>query len=147
VALRLTGNNIVNVESMKLSEARELLEASVGGKRSISDTESTERLLELLTNLPLAMKQAAAYMNTNQISATEYLEMYESSDQNMIDLSSKSFADGRCYESNQVPVAGTWLISFQHISDQDQLAANYLKFMSFLGEKDIPKSLLPSDEV
>jgi hypothetical protein len=83
---------------MELCEARELLEASVGGKRTISDMESAERLLELLTNLPLAIKQAAAYMSTNQISTTEYCEMYESSDQNMIDFFRKSFVDGGCYE-------------------------------------------------
>ncbi|KAI3573626.1 Tetratricopeptide repeat-domain-containing protein, partial [Fusarium oxysporum f. sp. albedinis] len=40
-------------------------------------------------------------------------------------------------------VATTWLISFEHISRVNKRAAEYLRFMCFLAEKEIPASLLP----
>ena len=61
----------------------------------------------------------------------------------MIGLLSKDFEDRTRYKSTQNPVATTWLISFRHISRDNLLAAQYLRFMSFLAEKEIPKSLLP----
>ena len=39
-------------------------------------------------------------------------------------------------------MATTWLISFEQISQDNLLAVAYLKFMSFIVEKDIPRSLL-----
>lgn len=47
------------------------------------------------------------------------------------------------YAKSQNPVATTWLISFEQISSHDPRAADLLKFLCFLGEKDIPISLLP----
>ena len=41
------------------------------------------------------------------------------------------------------PIAATWLISFRNILHSDPLAADYLRFMCFLAEKDIPLPLLP----
>ncbi|RDW69220.1 hypothetical protein BP6252_08240 [Coleophoma cylindrospora] len=40
-------------------------------------------------------------------------------------------------------VATTWLVSFQQIQRQDELAADYLKFIACIQEKDIPEDLLP----
>jgi hypothetical protein len=39
-------------------------------------------------------------------------------------------------------VATTWLMSFERVS-RNPLAAQYLRFMYFLAEKEIPGSLLP----
>lgn len=41
------------------------------------------------------------------------------------------------------PIVATWLISFRNILHSDPLAADYLRFMCFLAEKDIPLLLLP----
>ena len=42
------------------------------------------------------------------------------------------------------PVATTWLISFGQISQKDNLAVEYLSFMSCIEPKDVPESLLPT---
>ncbi|OAQ69057.1 kinesin light [Pochonia chlamydosporia 170] len=115
VKLVVHNSGIVPVLEMDRSEAFDLLRKGLN-ESQISDTKSTKRLLDFLAYLPLAIRQASAYMAKKQISTSEYLEL----------------------------LATTWLISFNHISKHDPLAAEYLKFMSLLAEKDIPKSLLPT---
>ncbi|KAK1992666.1 hypothetical protein LX36DRAFT_674402 [Colletotrichum falcatum] len=80
------------------------------------DKQSTTQLLEHLTYLPL------------------------------VTLLSKDFEDEDRYEDIRNPVATTWLISFEHISRDNPLAARYLSFMCYLAEKDIPRALLPPGE-
>ncbi|GAB1310659.1 hypothetical protein MFIFM68171_00869 [Madurella fahalii] len=77
------------------------------------------------------------------ITTAQYLNYCQSGNERLIELLSKDFEDRTCYKSTRNPVAATWLISFRHISRDNQLAAQYLRFMSFLAEKEIPKSLLP----
>ncbi|KAL7799984.1 hypothetical protein V8C37DRAFT_413978 [Trichoderma ceciliae] len=111
-----------------------------------SNTEATKRLLDFLANLPLAIKQASAFMATKDISTSKYLRLCELEHRDMIDLLSRDFEDRYRYKEIQNPVATTWLISFGHILQHDRLAAEYLQSMSVLAEKDIPKSLLPEAE-
>lgn len=63
----------------------------------------------------------------------------------MVELLGRDFDDHHRYQEAQNPIAATWLISFRQIEDHDTLAADYLKFMCFLSEKAIPRSLLPHD--
>jgi hypothetical protein len=140
----------------QLKEAQHRREDDVGllrlGSRrneeelQVRDKVSTAKLLDFLANLPLAIRQASAYMDKEQISTTQYLKFCLSSDNDMIDLLSADFEDRHRYEEIQNPVAMTWLISFPYISDHDMLAADYLRFMCFLAEKDIPYTLLPPAE-
>jgi tetratricopeptide (TPR) repeat protein len=135
-------SHIIPVEEMSRDEALKLLRKDLKGDL-MSDTRSNEALLEFLANLPLAIRQASAYIAKNQISTAQYLELCKSSNADMIELLSRDFEDRHRYETIQNPVATTWLISFRHISDHDPLAADYLRFMCFLAGKDIPQSLLP----
>ncbi|KAK3348603.1 hypothetical protein B0T25DRAFT_623733 [Lasiosphaeria hispida] len=145
VAVKLVSykSNIIPVEDMSRGEALELLETNLEGEQ-IHDTASNAALLDFLTNLPLAIRQASAFMAENRISTLRYLELYKSSDEDMAELLSQDFDDRHRYESIQNPIATTWLISFQQISDYDPLAADYLKFMCFLAGKNIPQPLLPA---
>ncbi|KAK4223171.1 putative kinesin light chain [Podospora fimiseda] len=135
-------SHIIPVEEMSRHEAFEMLKKNLKADQ-MSDTRSNDALLEFLTNLPLAIRQASAYMAKKQISTTEYLELCKSSDEDMIELLSKEFEDRHRYKNIQSAVAATWLISFQQILDHDPVAANYLRFMCFLAGKNIPQSLLP----
>jgi hypothetical protein len=98
---------------MTETESLELLETSLTGKRLTKDRDSTTRLLELLTYLPLVIKQASAYINENQISTTRYLEIYQSDDDELIYLLSKDFKDHERYKNVKNPITTTWLISFR----------------------------------
>lgn len=113
------------------------------------DKKNTMLLLDFLADLPLAIKQASAYIARTRITTTEYLERCLSSDKTMIKLLSKDFQDRGRYSTVKNPIATTWLISFEQISRVSSLSAQYLAFLCFLAEKGIPRSLIPQaqDEI
>ena len=140
--LAIPKDNVFKVDAMKRSEATKLLHSGLD-ERQKGTTMDCDALLDFLDKLPLAVKQAAAYMNKTGITITKYFEYCRSSDKTVLKLLSKKFEDRHRYPSARNAVAATWLISFEHIQRDMPLAAEYLKFMSFLVEKDIPMSLLP----
>ncbi|KAI1820891.1 hypothetical protein F4861DRAFT_542494 [Xylaria intraflava] len=146
VRLDISQANHILMPKMDDAEATRLLQMSLK-ESQLGDAESMKRLLGFLTNLPLAIKQASAYMALNtSVTVSDYLDFCESSNADQIDLLSRQFEDRHRYKyhaTSQNPVATTWLISFEYISQHNAQAADYLKFMCFLAEKDIPLSLLP----
>ncbi|KAM0449587.1 hypothetical protein ACHAO4_007610, partial [Trichoderma viride] len=143
VRLDILVESIFSVTEMNQDEALSLLQKGLKDSQA-SNMEATEKLLDVLANLPLAIRQASAYMATKHISTADYLELCQSNPKDMITLLSKDFEDRHRYKEIQNPVATTWLISFNQILHNDPLAAKYLQFMSILTEKDIPKFLLPA---
>lgn len=59
----------------------------------------------------------------------------------MANLLSKDFNDQDRYDTIRNPVATTLIVSFRHISRDMPLAAEYLKSICYLAERDIPGSL------
>ena len=144
VAIRLDirSPSLWNVEAMYRPESTELLCQGLSDDQ-IQDTTNTNSLLDFLTDLPLAIKQASAYIAMRRITIARYLEHCKSSNETLIKLLSNDFGDRGRYEGAQNPVATTWLISFEHIARDVPLAADYLRFMTFFSEKNIPRVLLP----
>ncbi|KAL6890372.1 hypothetical protein GGI43DRAFT_430563 [Trichoderma evansii] len=134
-------DSIFSVTEMDGGEALSLLQKGLKESQT-SNIKATTKLLDVLANLPLAIRQASAYMAKKRISTSDYLELCESEPKDMVSLLSKDFEDRHRYGEIQNPVATTWLISFSQVLHSDPLAAEYLKFMSILAEKDIPRSLL-----
>ena len=142
-ATRYAGSNLIDIDAMDDSESRELLQRSLQNKQLIEDKGSITTLLKLLVNLPLAIMQAAAYINAKGSTIAEYLRIYEESSDNVIKLLSKDFEDRRRYPNMKNPIATTWLISFKQIQVRNPLAAEYMAFISCVNEQDIPRGLLP----
>lgn len=140
--LGIRKNEIMHLSEMTEEEARNMLQNDLD-ETQLLHNESTKALLELLTYLPLAIKQASSFMAENGISTNRYLEHCVSSDKNQIKLLGEDFEDQGRYPDIANPIATTWLISFTQIAERDPLAARYLKFICFLAERDIPISLLP----
>jgi hypothetical protein len=141
-AIKQAGSNIIKVYEMDQVEARKVLEKSLIQTHILKEDEATVKLLNLLTCLPLAVVQAAAFINANEISISSYIALYENGEDEVIELLSKDFEDQGRYKDTKNPIATTWLISFNQIRLQDQLAADYLSFMSCLVSQRIPESLL-----
>ncbi|KAI0849478.1 TPR-like protein [Daldinia vernicosa] len=142
--LDISQKNITKIQEMSEDEAfqflqNELIEDQLRDRKSACD------LLELLAYLPLAIKQAAAYMAKTGMVTTKYLDHCRKSNSTLIKLLSKNFEDCSRYKDTSNPVATTWLISFEHISRDTPLAAEYLKQLCFFEEKDIPLILLKQD--
>jgi post-segregation antitoxin (ccd killing protein) len=108
-----------------------------------SESASAKAMLTWLTHLPLAIAQAAAYINENGITLADYLALLDCQEPEIIDLLTEQFEDDARYADMKNPVATTWLISFQQIRARDPLAADYLFFMACVDHKDIPQFLLP----
>ncbi|KAF2176127.1 TPR-like protein, partial [Zopfia rhizophila CBS 207.26] len=142
-ATKLAGKNVISVSEMNENVAKDLLKKSLIDPDLLADDGAATDLLQKLTHLPLAIVQAAAYINENEISLGEYIALLDVTEQDKIDLLSEEFEDEGRYKNIKNPVATTWLISFEQIRSRDLLAAEYLSFMSCVDAKDIPQSLLP----
>jgi nucleoside phosphorylase/tetratricopeptide (TPR) repeat protein len=142
-AIKMAQNDVIDVFEMDESVAVELFKKSLIDPDIADDHQTVSRLLDQLSYLPLAIVQAAAYINANGISMLDYLSLFEDTEENIIAVLSEDFGSEGRYRELKNPVATTWLISFEQIQRRDPLAAEYLSFMSCLGTNKIPMSLLP----
>ncbi len=143
VAKRLAGIHAsIVVNPMSPSEAQELLENWHIDPVGSSDDGQSTRLLEALGYIPLAITQAAAFINENQITLIKYLEMFRASDSDLQDLLDEDLGDLRRDSQNQNSVIKTWKMSFDLISKQKPRAAEMLSLMAVLDRQGIPESLL-----
>lgn len=145
IRLKVRPSSRLSVSEMSEIEATDMLKQSLQYGQT-SDAEATKALLEFLAYLPLAIKQASAYLQWTGISVSKYLEHCRSSDHATLKLLSRHFEDKSPSEETCSPVATTWFISFKHIEKTYPLAAKYLKFLSYLAEKDIPAEVVPPGE-
>src|SRR5712664_36463 len=145
LATSLVGPGVISIPEMDDKMATDLLRASLIRQDLVNDSQTTTQLLRQLSCLPLAIIQAASYMNQTGISVATYLSLLERQGNDMVELLSQDFEDEWRYAESKNPVAITWLISFHQIQRLNSLAADYLSFMSCIDPRDIPLSLLPPD--
>ncbi|KAF2017972.1 kinase subdomain-containing protein, partial [Aaosphaeria arxii CBS 175.79] len=144
IACELARHNIVEVPEMDDQAAVGLLQRSLPNRTIEVDDPTVLQLLKELTYLPLAITQAAAFMNMYGASCSDYLKLLqEEKEEDVIAILSEDFEDEGRYSTTVNPVATTWLISFEQIKRHNPAAAEYMSFMSCLGAKNIPISLLP----
>lgn len=92
IRLDIPQRGIVNLAEMRRPEAVDLLQRNVAAHQ-LSDTQSTASLLDFLADLPLAIKQAPAYIAKTGITATQYLNYCQSGNERLIELLSKDFEE------------------------------------------------------
>jgi tetratricopeptide (TPR) repeat protein len=143
VAGELTRSDVIGLGAMNQQDAIAFLTRSLIKKDLLCDSTATTDLLRELTCLPLAIAQAAAYLNKNGISIRDYLRLLQNTEQDIVDLMSKEFRDDT-RKGMANAVATTWMVSFSQICTRDEIAANLLLFMSCIEWKAIPRSILPS---
>ena len=136
-------DHVIRVHETDEQIAFQILEKSLIDLALLDDQKSVKHLLAQLTFLPLAVVQAASYINKNGISLSEYLNLWDDTEENIIELLTDTFEDEGRYQDVKLPVATTWLISFEQIRRHSPLATECLSFMSCLEPKMIPLSLLP----
>jgi hypothetical protein len=131
-AVTLAQQNIVELPEMEQDIAQRMLGMcliSSENKQEVADL-----LLKELAYLPLAIVQAAAYININKITLAEYLLLLAKQKEEAAELISTE---------HENVIGLTWLISFEQIRCQDIVAAEYLLFMACIDPRDIPLALLP----
>ncbi|KAJ8106476.1 hypothetical protein OPT61_g9512 [Boeremia exigua] len=142
----LTPGDVVELGEMSRQDARDFLTRSLVSKDVLrNDSTSTnllDELLDELTCLPLAITQAAAYLNKNRMSISKYLQLLRNTEQDLVHLMTKEFRDDTRYKGSANAIATTWVVSFSQIRKHDEVAADLLEFMSCIEWKAIPRSLL-----
>ncbi|RBR07075.1 uncharacterized protein FIESC28_10821 [Fusarium coffeatum] len=138
------------IDAMSKEEATALMCTKLSASQ-MEETHSLDCLFKTLAYLPLALKQAASYMQKTKDTPTRYLHLCQSSDETFIKLLTKEFRDKTLSQDSdyggqaETAVAKTWLISFKHVRRINPMAGDILEFLCFLSEKDIPLSILPPE--
>ena len=142
IAVSLADTDVVEVQEMDDQEAETFFKKSLIQELRCNEVIVAE-LLKELTYLPLAIAQAAAYINSTNVSVQVYLSLLQNTEQNTVSLLSREFHDNtRHKESNAI--ATTWLVSFNQIRRSDPDAADVLCYISCIEGRAIPLSILPS---
>ncbi|RYP63778.1 hypothetical protein DL771_009111 [Monosporascus sp. 5C6A] len=141
-AARLTGGhkNIKEVRAMNESQAFHLFQNKL---QSASKEEGAADLLCALDYIPLAITQAAAYINRRTPrTAYNYLHEFRKSDKRKESILNRDAGDLRRDESASNSVVMTWQMSFERIREERQSAADLLSLMSFFNPQGIPEWIL-----
>jgi serine/threonine protein kinase len=120
----------VAVDVMPQGEAIAFLIA----RSAVCDETTAGELSEELGRLPLALDEAAAYMETTGATLREYLELLRTQRQR------SSF--GGLVKTEHVPPCTTWELSFQQVERESAAAADFLRLCAFLAPDDIPVALI-----
>jgi tetratricopeptide (TPR) repeat protein len=138
----LTPSGVLELNDMSEAEAQQLLVRRISKPALLHDKNAVNELLQILTYLPLAIVQAGAFMNNNDISVSGYISLVRKAGTEA-ELFGEHFEDPSRYREVESTIAKTWHISFDQIRRQDPLAGEYLSFMACIDRMNIPLSLLP----
>lgn len=105
--------------------------------------ESAASLLFALGHIPLAITQAAAYINRSaRMSVTDYLHDFHKNSKKRERLLNWDLGDLRRDESASNSILTTWQMSFEQIRRERPSAAELLSMMSLFRPQGIPKWIL-----
>ncbi|KAH6995530.1 P-loop containing nucleoside triphosphate hydrolase protein [Ilyonectria sp. MPI-CAGE-AT-0026] len=143
VAEKLTGSHkaIYRIAAMDHAQALQLFRNKLEGDM---DTNAAPDLLRALDHIPLAITQAAAYINRRapRISVKAYLDAFRESDKKKGSLLNSDAGDLRRDETVSNSVVTTWQVTLDQIRRERPSAANLLSFMSFFNPQGIPEFAL-----
>jgi tetratricopeptide (TPR) repeat protein len=123
--------NPLTVQVMERSESVAFLLKRTGQ----TDKAAADALAEALGDLPLALAQAGAYIETNRTTFAEYLELFQS-------RRTELWEDERPPLDYPHTVATTWSLAMEQIGQDAPAGADLLNLCAFLAPDDIPLTLL-----
>ena len=133
--------DIIAVGPMDEQHALALFNAKLGTQ---SEGQDVSELMAALEYMPLAIVQAATYVNQRspRSSVRQYLEDFHRSDRRRMNLLDKDGGQLRRDPEAKNSILITWQISFDHIRQSMPSAADLLSLMSFFDRQGIPEVLL-----
>lgn len=135
----------IALQAMSKDEATQLFLSKLDADPSEYDKKHIDGLLSELDFLPLAISQAAAFIEENCISISEYLTALRGDDAE--EFLHEELNDSRRDEQSINSVFRTWKLSFDLISQQKARAAELLCLLAMLDRQSIPRSILKLPEV
>ncbi|KAM0264971.1 hypothetical protein ACHAQJ_000487 [Trichoderma viride] len=147
---RLTGDhrNVIEIGPMPVVEATSLFRKRVGSIfQSASDMNAAVSLVKALGLIPLAINQAAVYIEHQslRIPLNRFLDKLQESEEEKMEFLE---FDAGLHQNGDVSnnILTTWQASFDSIRSQRPSAADLLSRMSFFDRRGIPKWLLTQDD-
>ncbi|MFI1763436.1 FxSxx-COOH system tetratricopeptide repeat protein [Streptomyces sp. NPDC020800] len=125
----LVGGSL-EVDVFTREESKELLR---GSGPELADEEA-EALAEALGDLPLALVQAAAWRAETGMPASEYLRLFESKQNELLETAPPP--------DYQLPVAAAWNVSLDHLETRSPGALRLLQLCSYFAPDPISRQIL-----
>ena len=142
VALKMAEeDDIITVEPMNKLQALALFKKKLDIE---GDDECVSRLAAALGFMPLAIAQAASYINRRlpRCSVLQYFEEFQKNDRKKVRLLSYEGGHIRRDHEAKNAIFVTWQVSFDHIQKSRPSAADLLSLMSFCDRQGIPDFML-----
>jgi tetratricopeptide (TPR) repeat protein len=127
-----TLGQVMNLDVIDLLDAVHLLRSRVPGL----DKEFGVQIAEELGRLPLALDQAAAYLDQSQLPGEEYLELLRSNATGL-------YHRGTLH-SHATTIATLWRVSLDRIAQESPAARQLLEICAYLAPEPIPLDLFTS---
>ncbi|KAF1950658.1 purine and uridine phosphorylase [Byssothecium circinans] len=110
-AIRLAESNVVPLGELTKAEAEEVLKTRLlqEHQHQLQDGKVIDEFLGMLTCLALAIIQAVAFINTNDVALSDYISDYRSSEKDAMTLLGEEFEDQGRHRDTKNPVATTCL--------------------------------------
>ncbi|KAI1519708.1 kinesin light chain [Pyrenophora tritici-repentis] len=141
-AQALALQNIITLRKLTLDAALRMLQVRLAKTLANIEQLEAEHLLRELSYLPLAVMQAAAYIEASGITVQEYRSRLDDYKEPAIEHSGDS-SEGRIQESGvEGPVAAALFLSIDQISRDHAFAADCLFLAACVDRKDISLDLL-----
>jgi hypothetical protein len=139
--VRITrGCGVIEVGQMYHAESSQLIHKRL--ENDGLDHNHVSLLTARLENLPLALVQAAAFIQENSLTVIRYLQLLDQSDHALVELLSQPFEEVGRDSSIPNAVTATWIVSFKQIKEQCPHANDLLSLISFFDRQGIPKMFL-----
>jgi len=121
----------LSVGTLSLEDAIKFLHRRSGQQ----DHPASRELVEELGLLPLALEQAAAYIDEHGRTISEYLELFRKHRQELLKR-------GKPSPDYPASVETTWELSFAKVREQSSAGADLLSLCAFLAPDDIPLDII-----
>ena len=122
-------------EGMRFLLHRSRLLAPTASLDSLAREDATlaQEIVTAMAGLPLALDQAGAYIEANQLSLAEYLELFQSSQMRLLD-------EQASHSDHPSSVAKTFALAFEQLERNSPAAAELLTVCAFLAPEAIPET-------
>ena len=121
---------VMDLNVIDLADAVQLLRSRVPGLNQ----EVGEQIAEELGQLPLALEQAAAYLDISQMPGQQYLELLRI-------RTDELYQRGQIASRQDVTIATLWDLSLERIASQNHAALQLLSVCAYLAPEPIPLDL------
>jgi hypothetical protein len=144
-ARMLAARDLIELEEMTPDTGEQMLQKHMINHQLLLEKDEMQSLLKELSYLPLAIVQAAAYINVSNMTLKEYRSRLRKQEEEAFKLGSYQSVDTTPGGEFRSAVISTLLVSLERIRQDSPLSADYLFSIACVDRKDIPLEMLAAD--